>query len=101
MVSVPVNLQAVLTRYRNLLTERFGSRLVSIRLFGSQARGDAEPDSEGERTEAMDRAFEAWRNEGSQGPLLSPLVWSDHEHGLRLAHERRIALDIEREGIPV
>lgn len=113
MARVPPSLEPVLSRYRELLAERFGPRLLSVRLFGSRARGDAEPDSdvdlavvirgltEAERTEAMDRAFEAWRAVGRDGPLLAALVWSEDEHAQRLARERRIALDIEREGIPV
>jgi predicted nucleotidyltransferase len=81
-------------------------------LFGSYARGDAEEDSdvdvlvvvddmvEAERSEAVDLAFAARRSAGG-GPLLSPLVWSRAQWGERLRAERRIALDIERDEIPV
>jgi hypothetical protein len=57
--------------------------------------------TEGERTEAIDLAFTAWHQTGQRAPLLSPLVWSEAERAARLRAERRIALDIAREGRPV
>jgi uncharacterized protein len=36
----------VLTELNARLTERYGERLVKLVLFGSQARGDARPDSD-------------------------------------------------------
>jgi len=104
-------LQAART-YRRLLEQRFGDRLVAVRIFGSYARGDAEDDSdidvavvvrgltEGERTDAIDLAFEAWTQNRAVGPL-SPLVWSDAELDDRLRAERRIAEDVLSEGIPL
>jgi predicted nucleotidyltransferase len=86
---------------------------MSLRLFGSQARGDADVDSdadvsvviigltEHDRDEAIDLAYEAWRGTGRAGPLISPLVWSEVEQQRRRQAERRIALDIDREGIPL
>jgi predicted nucleotidyltransferase len=106
-------LQATLREYRRLLESEFGARLRSMRLFGSQARGDASEESdadvsvviagltEAERGRAIDLAYAAWRNAGAGGPLISPLPWSESDREDRLATERRIALDIEREGIPV
>jgi predicted nucleotidyltransferase len=106
-------LQATLREYRRLLESEFGARLQSMRLFGSQARGDASEESdadvsvviagltEAERGRAIDLAYAAWRNAGAGGPLISPLPWSESDREDRLATERRIALDIEREGIPV
>jgi len=106
-------IDAPLREYRRLLDATFGSRLSSMRLFGSRARGDADEDSdadvlvvvdgltEAERTTAIDLAFDAWRNTGCAGPLLSPLVWSPAEQEARRRAERRIALDIDREGIPL
>jgi len=90
---------------------RFGARLSSLTLFGSQARGDAGPDSdvdvaavvrdldEAERVEAIDLAFHAWTRSGRVGPPLSPLVWSDSQAAEYRRRERRIVLDIERDGI--
>jgi len=109
----PLALRATLPAYRRRLEARFGARLVSLRLFGSCARGDDDEDSDAdvavviagltdaERVEAVDAAYAAWRGAGADGPLLSPLVWSAQEWEDRVAAERRIALDIRREGIAV
>jgi predicted nucleotidyltransferase len=100
-------------RYRALLELDFGSRLCEVVVFGSQARGDADTESdldvavvisdltESERSRAIRLAFEAWWAGGRRGPLLQPLVWSDVEREECTADERRIALDIQREGVPV
>ncbi len=110
---LPAALRAALSAYRRRLEARFGSRLVSLSLFGSCARGDDDVDSDAdvavvvegltdsERVEAVDAAYAAWREAGAEGPLLSPLVWSEAEWRDRVAAERRIALDITREGIAV
>jgi predicted nucleotidyltransferase len=110
---MPEELRGVLERYRALLVSRFGDRVLAIRLFGSRARGDASEESdadvcvvvrdltEPERSVAIDLAFEAWAESTRSGPLLSPLVWSDTERADRLAAERRIALDVEEEGISI
>ena len=103
----------LLVAYRGLLEQRFGDRLISMRLFGSRARGDARADSdvdiaiviraltEKERSEAIRLGFEAWLSWGPTAPEISPLVWSDVEHANCVEGERRIALDIENEGIPI
>lgn len=39
-------LQTILTHLKQSLTELYGDRLCHLTLFGSQARGDAEPDSD-------------------------------------------------------
>lgn len=84
-----------------------------MRLFGSRARGDADVDSdadvsvvvdglsEAERAHVVDLAFDAWKTTGCRGPLISPLPWSDAEQEARRKTERRIALDIDREGVPL
>ncbi|MFN7854613.1 MAG: hypothetical protein ACK5OU_22250 [Dolichospermum sp.] len=38
-----INLQLILTRLKQELTDLYGDRLQHLTLFGSQARGDAEP----------------------------------------------------------
>ena len=79
----------------------------------SRARGDADVDSdadvsvvvdgltEAERVRVIDLALCAWRNTGCRGPLISPLTWSDAEQERRRRSERRIALDIDRDGVPL
>jgi predicted nucleotidyltransferase len=103
---------AVARAYRRLLEGRFGDRLAAVRLFGSQARGDSDANSdidvlvvirdltEPERTEAVDLALDAWRTDRSTGPV-SPLVWSQREFDDRVRSERRIARDIIAEGFPL
>lgn len=39
-------LQTILTELRTKLTALYGDRLVNVTLFGSQARGDATPESD-------------------------------------------------------
>lgn len=39
-------LKEILKKVKDELKQRYGSRLVEVRLFGSQARGDANPDSD-------------------------------------------------------
>ncbi|HEY8089562.1 MAG TPA: nucleotidyltransferase domain-containing protein [Polyangiaceae bacterium] len=108
----PESVRRALVAFRALLEQRFAGRLRSVTLFGSYARGDAEAESdvdvavviddlgEAERTEAVDLALTARRSVGG-GPMLSPLVWSRQQWEARLGAERRIALDIASEGIPV
>jgi predicted nucleotidyltransferase len=111
--TIAPDLLSTLEHYRRQLEDRFGDRLVSLRLFGSQAQGDAAEDSdadvavvireltEAERQLAVRWGFDAWQRAGQRGPLPSPLVWSLAERADRIRAERRIALDIEREGIPL
>ncbi len=38
--------QPILAKFRSALTEMYGARLERVILFGSQARGEARPDSD-------------------------------------------------------
>ena len=110
---LPSDLEKTLEEYRRLLEMEFGRRLKSLKLFGSRARGDAEADSdadvsvvvagltETERTRVVELAVDAWRQTGCRGPLISPLPWSEAERERRRTAERRIALDIDRDGVPL
>jgi hypothetical protein len=57
--------------------------------------------TEEERTRVIDLALSAWREAGSRGPLISPLPWSHAEYSQRRQAERRIVLDIERDGVTI
>lgn len=100
-----------LGRFRALLEERFGSRLREIVLFGSRARGDAHEESDvdvlvvidsltpEERRVVVDLSYDV----DTAGPWLglSPLAYSTQQASELRARERRLFIDIEREGIPV
>ena len=43
---VPIAIQPILTHLKQDLTKLYGDRLRHLTLFGSQARGDAEPESD-------------------------------------------------------
>ena len=110
---LPIELETSLREYRRLLETEFGAHLRSLRLFGSRARGDADLDSDAdvsvvvdqltdeERGRVIDLALCAWRNAGHRGSLIAPLPWSQAEQDMRRKSERRIALDIDREGVPL
>ena len=95
----------------NGLRERFGQRLLSVRLFGSYARGGATSESDVDCLVLLDRvspddaravtdlaADLVWQ---IGGIVVAPLVMSADEFGAWKALERRTPLEIEREGIPL
>ena len=43
---MPIELEQILKEFRHGLEQLYGSRLVSVVLFGSRARNEAEPDSD-------------------------------------------------------
>jgi predicted nucleotidyltransferase len=102
---VQQNLNAFLAGLRG----RFGTRLVSVRLFGSYARGQAHEDSDVDCLVLLDRVDPAddraitdlaadltWQ---IGGVVISPLIMSEAQFEAWKARERRTPLDIEHEGI--
>jgi predicted nucleotidyltransferase len=92
------------------LTGFLGESLVKLSLYGSRARGDHDPDSDVDVAVVV-RGLDAVLKRRIFSLVaeievdllvpLSTLVLSESDYlGLR-AHERRIALDIEEEGIPL
>jgi predicted nucleotidyltransferase len=102
--------KAGLVEIKQRVQSMVGQRLRGIRLFGSKARGDFDPESDLDiaiLVDSLDR--ETKRKiidvvadvEIKFLVVVSSLVlsWDDFQ-SLR-ARERRIAIDIEREGIPL
>ena len=106
---LPAAVRETLDAFLAGLRERFGSRLVSVRLFGSYARGEAHEESDVDCLVLLDhvsteddRAITdlagnlTWQVGGA---VISPLVMSVERFAAWKARERRAALEIEREGI--
>ncbi|ACK41440.1 MULTISPECIES: nucleotidyltransferase domain-containing protein [Dictyoglomus] len=100
----------ILKELKTKLLELLGSNLEAVILFGSKARGDYDNDSDIDVAiivNYLDRNLK--RNilsivtnlETEYGIPLSTLVISREEFELLKRRERRIALDIEREGIEI
>lgn len=101
---------SALRMFATAVKELLGSDLTRMRLFGSRARGEGHEHSDldvaiiakhmgRERRHAIyDLACDLGLAHGLE---LAPLVFEEHRFDELRARERRIALDIEREGIPL
>ncbi len=104
MNAIPPILRELKTSLESLL----GDRLVNIVLFGSMARGDYHDGSDMDvavivrgltrnlKSQILDQVAEL---EIEHHEPLSVVVFSEEEFDRLKKRERRIALDIEREGI--
>jgi predicted nucleotidyltransferase len=100
----------ILRELKRSLDSFLGDQLVSMVLFGSMARGDYHDESDMDvavivhgltrrlKGQILDEVAEL---ELEHHMPLSVLVFSDEEFNHLKKRERRIALDIEREGIPL
>jgi predicted nucleotidyltransferase len=108
---LPTLVDATLHAFVAGVRERFGTRVVAMRLFGSYARGDATEDSDVDclvlldpMDQDADRAITdlaadlTWQ---MGGVVVSPMTMSVAEFDAWKALERRTPLEIEREGIPL
>jgi|ERR1051325_116588 predicted nucleotidyltransferase len=89
---------------------QLGGEIHDVRLFGSRARGDGHADSDidvavvvstagrARRYEIYDLAFDIGLRHGVN---LAPLVIEDAVLADLHRRERRLALDLQREGIPL
>jgi predicted nucleotidyltransferase len=104
-------LDCLLREYRRRLSERFGSRIVQITLFGSHARGEARPDSDVDVAVVLDRIdshTERTLPMELAGDLvvehalvITPIVLSIAELDFLRSREDLLAANLDREGITV
>ena len=110
-VRLPPVVRQTVDAFLEGLREHFGSRLAGVRLFGSYARGEAHEDSDVDCLVLLDRIAPederaitdltgdlTWQ---VGGVVISPLIMSVDRFNAWKASERRAALEIEREGIPL
>lgn len=100
--------QQALQELKKRMTHLLGADLVHLRLFGSRARGDAERDSDLDvalivrnldrprRREILDQVAEI---ELEWLAPISLLLLAEEDYLDLKQRERRIALDIERDGV--
>ena len=96
-------------RYAETVRHHFGARLKRARLFGSAARGDWTRESDIDvlilldqvTSEDFDYLIVTATHMGvlDSGWLLQPLPMTEEEFNKLKSRERRLALDIEHEGI--
>jgi predicted nucleotidyltransferase len=107
-VLTEAEVQSALAVLKERLRSLTGGAMVKLVLFGSRARGDADPDSDvdvavvfrSSDSGMKDRILDIVAHiELEQGVPLSTFVLTEEEYGRLLLRERRIALDIEREGV--
>ncbi len=101
---------AILQELKRSVKSFLGDQLISMVLFGSMARGDYHDESDVDvaiivrgltrklKSQILD---EVAKLELEHHMPVSVLVLSDEEFDHLKKRERRIALDIEREGIPL
>jgi len=104
------DIAAALDALRTTLTEELGDSLERLVLYGSRARGDHDPDSDidiavvirGLDRTVKRRALELVADVELEYLVpLSVLVLSEADFRRLRAGERKIALDIEAEGVPL
>ena len=105
-----IEMDNVLKELRNRMANELGDRLVKIVIFGSRARGDFDAESDADiaiivrdlsreqKYQILDVVAEI---EMKFDTPLSVIVFSENEFERLKKRERRIALDIEQEGVPL
>ena len=104
-------LDRLLQEYRARLTEKFGSRIVELKLFGSYARGTAHEnsdvdvavvldrlDSHAERVFPMELAGDLTIHHGL---VIVPIVLSKQELDFLREREELLTANLDREGIAI
>lgn len=105
-----ITIDAVLSELKNRLCVLLGSRLKRLVLYGSRARGDWDRDSDIDiaviveglnrdlKMQILDKVADI---EIEYLKPLSTLILSEETYSELLERERRIALDIKNEGVPI
>ncbi len=110
MQGLPPGHREALLAYAARLRARFGARVRFVRLFGSWARGGAHEDSDIDVAVVIEGLTrEEWREAVglaaestiAGGEPLSPFVVSGEHFDELNRRERRIAADIQRDGVPL
>ena len=104
-------LHRLLSEYRQRLSEKFGGRLLDLKLFGSYARGTARENSDVDVAVVLDRVdTHAERVFPMQlagdltithGLVIIPIVLSKQELDFLREREELLAENLDREGIAV
>jgi predicted nucleotidyltransferase len=109
-IELPVRLRVALSDYTQRVRAGLGSHLHGLQLFGSWARGQARADSDVDVWVLVDEIDAETRRlafDAAQATLLergvdlSVTLMDEREWQHLRGRERRLALDIEREGIPL
>jgi predicted nucleotidyltransferase len=102
--------EAALRAFGAWLRARFGARLRELALFGSRARGEGHAESDldvlvvvDDLTSAEAREVARFRGDllTEHGVLVSPFTVSAERMAELRARERRIAREIDRDGVPL
>ena len=105
-----IEMDNVLKELRNRMANELGDRLVKMVIFGSRARGDFDAESDTDiaiivrglsrelKNQILDTVAEI---EMKFINPLSVIIFSESDFERLRKRERRIALDIEKEGIPL
>lgn len=110
MDTVKYDIQAILKELKEKLNSLLGDNFSRIVLFGSRARGDFEEESDTDIVLIVKNITREIRNsiyekvaeiEIKYNFPVSLLIFSERDFDQLKKRERRIAIDIEKEGIPL
>jgi predicted nucleotidyltransferase len=65
------NLEKIISEYKKYLNQHYGKRLIKVILYGSQARGEAKPDSDIDLLIILDETVDAWKEIEETGEFTS------------------------------
>jgi predicted nucleotidyltransferase len=103
------NLREFLAELRHYFQQLYGERLVQLILYGSQARGDAKPDSDIDILVVLDGQIQAGREIARTSEFIAALcldktvvISSAFASAIRFQQEKSpFFLNVRREGVPI